>query len=147
MNDFDPTETEADDLLELDLGDQPERPQWKEGEYEFIVDSYSVGPAKSSGDNQITWVLRFPSVNGWTIKHYTGLTKTRIWSTEAMVVALQVGKAGEKIVLNKRQTIGRRAIAKVVMEPGNDGSDKMWPKIKSVKPHPKGAVDPDSAPF
>jgi hypothetical protein len=146
MNDFDPTETEAEDVLELDLGDQPEKQQFKEGDYEFIVDSYSIAPAKSSGDKQITWVLRFPSVNNWTIKHYTGLTHTRIWSTEQIVVALGLAKAGEKMVLDKRKTIGRRAMAKIVLEQGQDG-DRMWPKVKKVFPHKDGPVDPNALTF
>lgn len=144
MNEFDPTEIPTDDILEIDLGAQAERPQWKAGKVELFVDGYSVGPAQSSGKDQITWVLRAPSVNNWTFKHYTGLSDTSIWNTEAILVALGLAKPGDKVVLNKRQTLGRRFMAEIEMREYNE---KFYPKIKKCFPHPKGPVDTDAAPF
>jgi hypothetical protein len=143
MSEFDPTEMENEDL-EIDFSDQSERPQWKAGDVELYVSGYEVGNSQNSGRKQITWTLRAPSVNNFTVKHYTGLDKEGVWSTEQIVVSLGIGKPGEKIVLSKRKTLGLRLMAKIELQKYNG---KNYPKIKKCMPHPDGPVDPNAAPF
>lgn len=143
-NEFDPTETEAEDVLEIDLGDQAEQVKFKGGEnYQFTVSN--VEPHTSAaGNKSLKWTLRFPDVNNWSAYHYTGLTREGVWKTEEIAVALGLAKKGEKYIHSKRNAIGRRGLAKMKLET-YEGKERG--KVDKVLPHPKGPIDDSVVPF
>lgn len=145
MSEFDPTEIPEDDILDIDLSNQQERKQFVDGQiYTFIVENVEQKVAKSSGNPQLMWTLRFPDVNNRTVKHYTGLTDTSIWKTEEIVVALGLAKKGEKVSIAKRQCVGRRGSAKMKLE---DYEGKSFGKVDKVMPHKDGWEVKDDMPF
>jgi hypothetical protein len=133
-----------DENIDIDLSNQTERVEWKDKtEYTFFVDSLEVGESKNSGRKQITWKLKCPAVNNWSLKHYTGLDDTGLWATEEILIALGLITKGDKVVsVPKRKCIGRRLSGYVILE---DYQGRPSAKLKKVKAHKDGPVPDDLA--
>lgn len=134
---------QEDENIDIDLSTVQDRIEWKDKtDYTFFVDSLEVGDSKNSGRKQITWKLKCPDVNNWSLKHYTGLDDAGIWATEEILIALGLATKGEKLTLPKRKAIGRRLTGYVILEEYNG---RMSAKIKKIKPHKQGPVPDDLA--
>lgn len=146
MSEFDATAIPEDEIFEVDLNAESKSFNgWKAEKVEAFISTIEFGTSKSSGNPMITWTYRVPSVNNWTIKHYTVTSGEGKWKAQEAIIAADLGKEGEKTTLVKRNCIGRRVMIQIKLEEYNG---KMQGKVDKVLPHKDGAVvKDDSLPF
>lgn len=132
----------VDDVFDADLGDATSN-MIAEGQKEVQLVGVEKGVSKTS--NNPMWTFTFAVFgakdddSGKETKVFCAMSPAALWKLEETVVALGLGKAGEKVSFKKQDAIGRAAMATVVH---GDYNGRPQARIERLTPHPKG---PDAA--
>lgn len=127
-----------DDDFELDLSDSSVTGLLPEGTYEAYLNDVEKSTSQKGDPLWLWYFTPITNVPVNTLRLYTVLTATAAWKVIETVVALGLGKMGEKMNFKKADAINRMCLIEVIHEEWPKNSGNMRPSISKVMPHPDG---------
>lgn len=132
----------VDEIFDADLGEASSN-LIAAGAHEVQLIGVEKSVSKTSGNPMWTFAFAVFGAkdgdSGKESKVFCSMTPAALWKLEETVVALGLGKPGEKVSFKKQEAIGRAAMAEVVH---GDYNGRPQARIERLTPHPKG---PDAA--
>lgn len=129
---------EIDEDFDLDLGDPGVTGLLPEGTYPAYLSDVIKGESQK-GDPMWTWYFTpLTNFSTNTLRLFTVLTPTAAWKVIETLVALGLGKMGEKAKFKKDDAIYRMCLLEITHEEYPKKSGTIRANINRVLPHPDG---------
>ena len=126
---------EEDNEFEFDLSGVEDKPKHPIGVFTAYVQDVIKETSEKTGMPQL--VLTWKTAKG-NIKQWQVLTPNSMWVVGKILSALDLGRPGERVKLQKSAMIGKRATI-TVSEEAYNGKTNL--KVTEVKRHVEGPID------